>query len=54
MQFQNVPKGKVELKFLKFSKQLKRKQKETTLQVKKHHQYVFMYCDCSVFAIHRI
>ena len=32
-QFQNMPKGKVESKFLKLRKQLKRKQKEMTLRV---------------------
>ena len=46
--------GKVETKFLKLRKQLKRKQMETTLGVKKHHQCPFTYCNCSVFATHRI
>ena len=45
--------GKVESKFLKLRKQLKRKQKETTLCVKKH-QCPFTYCNCSVFATHCI
>ena len=53
-QFQNVPIGKVKTKFLKLRKQLKRKQKETTLRVKKNYQCVFTYCDCSAFATHRI
>ena len=42
MQFRNVPIGKVESKFLKLRKQLKRKQKET------------MYGEYSVFVIHHI
>ena len=45
---------KVQSKFHKIIKQLKRKQNETTLHHKKHHQCVFTYSNYSLFAAHRI
>ena len=44
----------VQSKFHKIIKQLKRKQNETTLHHKKHHQCVFTYSNYSLFAAHRI
>ena len=54
MQFWNVPTRKVQSKFHKITKQLKRKQNETTLHHKKHHQCLFTYSNYSLFAAYRI
>ena len=51
MQFQNVPIGKVESKFLKLRKQLERKQKEK-LCVLRDIINACLRSDCSVFAFH--
>ena len=56
MQFRNVPtqQGKCNPNFTKSQNNLKRKQNETTLHHKKHHQCVFTYSNYSLFAAHRI
>ena len=46
--------GKCNPNFTKSQNNLKRKQNETTLHHKKHHQCVFTYSNYSLFAAHRI
>ena len=46
--------GKCNPNFTKSQNNLKRKQNETTLHHKKHHQCVFTYTNYSLFAAHRI
>ena len=46
--------GKCNQNFTKSQNNLKRKQNETTLHHKKHHQCVFTYSNYSLFAAHRI